>query len=118
MQLKPELFEQAWTKNVAVVSPTTLLATLRTVASLWKQDRQQKNAFEIAKRGGELYDKFVGIVDDLKTLGNRLESVNKVYIDIENKVSKGRGNLITQVEKLKELGAKADKALPQNSIED
>jgi len=117
-KLKPELFEQAWAKNVAVVSPTTLLATLRTVASLWKQDRQQKNAFEIAKRGGELYDKFVGIVDDLKTLGNRLESVNKVYIDIENKVSKGRGNLITQVEKLKELGAKADKTLPQSSIED
>ena len=117
-KLKPELFEQAWAKNVAVVSPTTLLATLRTVASLWKQDRQQKNAFEIAKRGGELYDKFVGIVDDLKTLGNRLESVNKVYVDIENKVSKGRGNLITQVEKLKELGAKADKALPQSSIED
>lgn len=117
-KVKPELFEQAWGKNIAIVSPTTLLATLRTVASLWKQDRQQKNAFEIAKRGGELYDKFVGIVDDLKTLGNRLESVNKVYTDIENKVSKGRGNLITQVEKLKELGAKADKSLPQNSIEE
>lgn len=117
-KLKPELFEQAWSKNVAVVSPTTLLTTLRTVASLWKQDRQQKNAFEIAKRGGELYDKFVGIVEDLKTLGNRLESVNKVYTDIENKFSKGRGHLIGQVEKLKELGAKADKTLPQHSIED
>jgi len=117
-QQKPELFEQAWTKNVAIVSPTTLLATLRTVASLWKQDKQQRNAFEIAKRGGELYDKFAGIVDDLKTLGSRLDSVNKVYSDIDSKVSKGRGNLIVQVEKLKELGAKADKSLPLSALED
>lgn len=109
---KPELFEQAWSKNVAIVSPTTLLATLRTVASLWKQDKQQRNAFEIAKRGGELYDKFAGIVKDLETLGERLNSTQKVHAEIMGKVSQGRGNLISQVEKLKELGAKADKTLP------
>lgn len=111
-KLKPELFEQAWTKNVAIVSPTTLLATLRTVAALWKQDKQQRNALEIAKRGGELYDKFAAIVKDLDTLGERLNSTQKIHTDIMGKISTGRGNLISQVEKLKELGAKADKSLP------
>jgi DNA recombination protein RmuC len=111
-QQKPELFEQAWTKNVAIVSPTTLLATLRTVAALWKQDKQQRNALEIAKRGGELYDKFAAIVKDLETLGERLNSTQKVHTDIMGKIFSGRGNLISQVEKLKELGAKADKTLP------
>ena len=112
-KLKPDLFENAWDKNIAIVSPTTLLATLRTVASLWKQERQQKNALEIAKRGGELYDKFAGIVKDIEVLGERLNSAAKVHSDITSKMSTGRGNLISQVEKLKELGAKADKSLPQ-----
>ena len=111
-KMKPELFEQAWDKNVAIVSPTTLLSTLRTVAALWKQERQQQNALEIAKRGGELYDKFAGIVKDLETLGSRLESVQKAHDDVMTKISKGKGNLISQVEKLKDLGAKADKQLP------
>jgi DNA recombination protein RmuC len=111
-RMKPEMFEQAWDKNIAIVSPTTLLSTLRTVASLWKQERQQKNALDIAKRGGELYDKFAGIVKDLEILGERLNSVQKVHGDIMGKMSTGRGNLISQVEKLKELGAKAEKSLP------
>ncbi len=111
-RLKPELFENAWDRNIAIVSPTTLLATLRTVASLWKQERQQKNALEIAKRGGELYDKFAGIVKDIDTLGERLNSASKMHSEITGKMSTGRGNLISQVEKLKELGAKADKSLP------
>lgn len=112
-KMKPELFEQAWGKNIAIVSPTTLLSTLRTVASLWKQERQQKNALDIAKRGGELYDKFAGIVKDLEILGDRLSLVQKVHGEIMGKMSTGRGNLISQVEKLKELGAKAEKSLPQ-----
>jgi len=111
-KMKPEMFEQAWEKNIAIVSPTTLLSTLRTVASLWKQERQQKNALDIAKRGGELYDKFAGIVKDLETLGDRLGSVQKIHTEIMGKMSTGRGNLISQVEKLKELGAKAEKSLP------
>lgn len=111
-KLKPELFEQAWDKNIAIVSPTTLLTSLRTVASLWKQERQQRNALDIAKRGGELYDKFAGVVKDLETLGERLTSVQKVHSDVMSKISSGRGNLISQVEKLKELGAKAEKSLP------
>ncbi len=112
-KLKPDLFENAWDRNIAIVSPTTLLATLRTVASLWKQERQQKNALEIAKRGGELYDKFAGIVKDIETIGEKLNSATKVHSDITSKMSTGRGNLISQVEKLKELGAKAEKSLPQ-----
>ncbi len=112
-QLKPDLFDLAWQKNVAIVSPTTLLATLRTVSSLWKQERQQKNALEIAKRGGDLYDKFVGIVKDLEVLGDRLDSTKKAHQDVIQKISTGRGNLISQVEKLKELGAKAEKSLPE-----
>ena len=111
-RLKPELFEQAWDKNVAIVSPTTLLSTLRTVASLWKQERQQRNALEIAKRGGELYDKFAGIVNDLETVGERINSVQKAHTDVMGKFNTGRGNLISQVQKLKDLGAKAEKSLP------
>lgn len=111
-KLKPELFEQAWDKNVAIVSPTTLLSTLRTVASLWKQERQQRNALEIAKRGGELYDKFAGVVKDLENVGEKINSAHKAHTDLMNKFSVGRGNLISQVEKLKELGAKAEKSLP------
>ncbi len=117
-RLKPDLFEMAWEKNVAIVSPTTLLATLRTVSSLWKQERQQQNALEIAKRGGELYDKFAGIVSDLERLGMQLSTVQKTHGEVMTKIQTGRGNLITQVEKLNELGAKADKSLPQALIED
>ena len=102
-RLKPELFEQAWDKNIAIVSPTTLLSTLRTVSSLWKQERQQKNALDIAKRGGELYDKFAGIVKDLEDLGKKLSSAQTAHSEVMGKFSTGRGNLISQVEKLKEF---------------
>lgn len=112
-QLKPDLFGQAWNKNIAVVSPTTLLATLRTVTSLWKQERQQKNAVEIARQGGSLYDKFVGVVNDLDQLGKKLKSAAEAHDQVMGKLSTGKGNLISQVEKLKELGAKTEKTLPQ-----
>lgn len=111
-KLKAELFENAWDRNVAIVSPTTLLTTLRTVASLWKQERQQQNALEIAKRGGELYDKFAGIVSDIEKLGAQISTVQKTHDEVFKKISTGKNNLITQVERLKELGAKADKQLP------
>jgi DNA recombination protein RmuC len=111
-KLKAELFENAWDRNVAIVSPTTLLTTLRTVASLWKQERQQQNALEIAKRGGELYDKFVGIVADIEKLGAQISTVQKTHDEVFKKISTGKNNLLTQVERLKELGAKADKQLP------
>ncbi|KYG69388.1 recombinase RmuC [Bdellovibrio bacteriovorus] len=112
-KLKPELFQYAWERNVAIVSPTTLLATLRTVAALWKQDRQEKNALEIAKRGGLLYEKFAGLLKDLQNLGEKLSAAQKAHEDVIKKVSEGRGNLIDQVEDLKRLGAKTEKSLPQ-----
>ncbi len=110
-KLKPDLFQEAWDKNVAIVSPTTLLATLRTVAALWKQDRQEKNALEIAKRGGLLYDKFAGLLKDLQNLGEKLGAAQKAHDEVIKKVSEGRGNLIDQVEELKTLGAKTEKTL-------
>lgn len=112
-KLKPDIFQYAWERNIAIVSPTTLLATLRTVAALWKQDRQEKNALEIAKRGGLLYEKFAGLLKDLQNLGEKLGAAQKAHEEVIKKVSEGRGNLIDQVEDLKRLGAKTDKSLPQ-----
>jgi DNA recombination protein RmuC len=111
-KVKPEIFQTSWDKQVAIVSPTTLLTTLRTVASLWKQDRQQKNALDIAKKGGLLYDKFVGLVKDIESLGEKLESASRAHGDVMNKLSLGKGNLIRQVEDLKSMGAKTEKSLP------
>lgn len=112
-KLKPEIFQYAWERNIAIVSPTTLLATLRTVAALWKQDRQEKNALEIAKRGGLLYEKFAGLLKDIQNLGEKLGAAQKAHEDVVKKISEGRGNLIDQVEDLKRLGAKTEKTLPQ-----
>lgn len=112
-KLKPDLFQYAWERNIAIVSPTTLLATLRTVSALWKQDRQEKNAMEIAKRGGLLYEKFAGVLKDLENVGAKLQDAQDAHTAVLKKMSEGRGNLIDQVEDLKRLGAKTDKSLPQ-----
>lgn len=108
---KPDLLQYAWDKNVALVSPTTLLTTLRTVAAIWKQDRQEKNALEIARRGGQLYDKFAALVEDIEDLGKKIEATQKSHGHVMNKLNEGTGNLIRQVEMLRELGAKAEKKL-------
>ena len=110
---KPDLLQYAWDMNIALVSPTTLLTTLRTVAAIWKQDRQEKNALEIAKRGGALYDKFALLVEDLDKLGTQLSNAQKAHGQVMSKLNEGSGNLIRQVEMLKELGAKAEKKLIQ-----
>lgn len=112
-KLQPDLFQTSWDKQVAIVSPTTLLTTLRTVASLWKQDRQQKNALDIAKRGGALYDKFVGLVKDIEHLGEKLGAAQKAHDDVMGKLASGKGNLLRQVDELKAMGAKTEKSLPQ-----
>jgi DNA recombination protein RmuC len=111
-----ELFNYAWDKRIVIVSPSTLLATLRTVASIWKQDKQTKNAIEIAKKSGLLYDKFVGFVKDMKTIGSRLESTQKAYDEGMKKLSEGRGNLVGKAEELREMGAKANKQLPSEVL--
>lgn len=111
-QYKPEIFTEAWEKNIAIVSPTTLLTTLRTVAALWKQERQQKNAMDIARRGGLLYEKFANLVKDFNDMGQKIEASLGAHTEIKKKLSEGRGNLISQVEELKELGAKTQKSMP------
>ncbi|GAB5559948.1 MAG: DNA recombination protein RmuC [Synoicihabitans sp.] len=111
------LYEWAFDRRVILVTSPTLLATLKTVASLWKQDRQTKNALEIAKRGGLLYDKFVGLYSDLETIGRHLDSTRKSYDQALGKLKDGRGNLLGQVDELKELGVKTKKALPSTAIE-
>lgn len=113
---RPELLQFAWDKQIAIVSPTTLLTTLRTVASLWKQQRQNKNTLEIAKAGGALYDKFVGLLEGLEQLGARLRQTQESYQDVLGRMSTGKGNLLRQVERLKELGAKTEKNIETKAL--
>lgn len=112
-----ELWQDALKKNVMLVSPSTLLFVLRTVAHLWRQEQQNRNAQEIASRGAELYDKLVGFVEDLESLGNKLQQAQKAYDEAYSKFSGGRGNVIRQAEMLKELGVKPTKQLPQKLID-
>ncbi len=106
VQADTELFNYAWNRKVVLVSPTTLLATLRTIASIWKVDRQNKNVFEIAEEAGALYDKFVGFLNDMEKIGKHIEQTQKAHDDAFKKLQYGSGNLIGKVEKIKKLGAK------------
>lgn len=112
-----DLFMDAWNKNVLLVSPSTLLFVVRTVANLWRQEAQTRNAQDIAKRGAELYDKLAGFVEDMESLGTRLNQAQKDYDGAINKLSTGRGNLIRQAEMLKKLGVKPSKSLPAPMVE-
>ena len=111
------LYLNALEKNIVLVSASTLLATLSTVASIWKQEDQKRNALEIAKEGGLLYDKFEGFVQDLIKVGNSIKSSKDSYEDAMSKLTEGRGNIIKKIENLKDLGAKTKKSLPQNIID-
>lgn len=106
------LFSEALDKNVVLTTNSTLLATLRTVASVWRLADQQKNAVEIARRGGHLYDKFVGFVSDLEDVGSALKKSQEAWESATNKLHTGAGNLVRQAEQLKELGVKASRAIP------
>lgn len=112
-----ELFNEAWNHKIVIVSPSTLIATLMTVASIWNQENQTKNAVEIARQSGNLYDKFEGLMKDLLQLGKRIEDTHKLYKSSMNKLVEGSGNLISRVENLKALGAKASKNLPSELIQ-
>ena len=109
VQKDAELFNDAYSKNIVIVSPTTLIATLRTIASIWKQEHQNNNALEIAREGGNLYDKFVAFTEDVKGVGRQLDLTQKTYAEAAKKLYEGRGNLISRAEKMKKLGAKATK---------
>ncbi len=117
VQHDPELFNDSFEKNIVIVSTSTLLATLRTIASIWRTEYQNKNAGEIARQAGDLYDKFNGLVEDLIKVGKNLQSSKESYDEAMKKLSEGRGNLVSRAEKLKELGAKASKSLPQSLLD-
>lgn len=112
------LFNYAWDRKIVIVSPTTLLATLKTVESIWKHEKQTQNALEIARQGGNLYDKFVSFLDDLERIGKQLNTTQKSYDEAHKKLSSGSGNLIGRIEKLKVLGAKASKSIPGHLLTD
>jgi DNA recombination protein RmuC len=116
VQLDAELFNYAWDKRVVIVSPSTLLATLRTIASIWKQERQNRNVLEIARLSGEMYDKFAGFIVDMEGIGKSIRSTQDNYDKAINKLSTGRGNLVGTADKVKKLGAKADKQIDQKYL--
>lgn len=110
------LYNKAFEKNIVIVTPSTLLATLRTIDSMWANQKQQENAMEIARQAGALYDKFQGFVDDLIKIGKKIDESKIEYGAAMNKLIEGKGNLITSVERLKKMGAKAKKALPESIL--
>ncbi|MBN2597658.1 MAG: DNA recombination protein RmuC [Marinifilaceae bacterium] len=117
VQYDQELFNYAWDNKIVIVSPSTLLATLRTIASIWKQEQQNRNVLEIAKQGGLLYDKFVGFVDDMIKLGKQMDTSKASYSDAMKKLYDGSGNMVRRAENIRELGAKVKKKLPQSLID-
>ena len=118
VQHDQELFDFAWKKRVVIVTPSTLLATLKTVASIWKQEQQTRNAIDIATKAGQLYDKFVGFIIDLQKVGEGLDKSQKAYGEAMGKLTTGNGNLVNRVENLKKLGAKATKEIDSRLLED
>lgn len=111
------LFMDAWERNVLLVSPSTLLFVVRTVAHLWRQEQQSRNAQDIARRGAELYDRLVDFVKDLEQVGTRLKQARESYDDAHKRLTTGRGNVIRQAEMLRELGVKATKKLPAELLD-
>lgn len=116
VQSSADIFNEAWDQKIVIVSPSTLLATLKTVASLWKQEKQSRNAFEIAKESGLLYNKFVGFVEDLEDVGVHINRSIQSHEKAFKKLQFGAGNLISKAEKIKKLGAKASKNLPDRLL--
>ena len=113
LQEDASLYNKAFEKNIVIVTPSTLLATLRTIDSMWTNQKQQENAIEIARQAGALYDKFEGFVSDLIKIGKKMDEAKVEYSSAMNKLTEGKGNLVTSAEKLKKMGAKAKKALPE-----
>jgi DNA recombination protein RmuC len=112
------LWSAAYEKNVLLVSPSTLLFVVRTVAHLWRQERQNRNVAEIVSRGAELYDKLNLFVESLQDVGSRLEQASKSYDEAMKRLSQGKGNVLRQAEMLKTLGVKPKKSLPDSLLDD
>jgi DNA recombination protein RmuC len=112
-----DLWHYAYNKRILLISPTHLVSAIKMIADLWKREFQNRNAEEIAKRGGLLYDKFVGFVENLEKVGRNIDGASKSYTDAINQLSEGRGNLVNQAEQLKKLGLKTSKELPLNLLD-
>ena len=117
VQADQALFADAWDRKIVIVSPTTLLATLRTVASIWKQENQTKNALEIARLSGTMYDKLVGFVADWNKVKDNLDKAGKSCDEAMNKLKEGNGNVFRTADRIKQLGAKATKELPTDLLD-
>ena len=113
-----EIFRKGFERGIVIVSPSTLLVTLRTIQSIWRYEYQNRNAQEIAQKAGDLYDKFVGFVDDLEKVGEHLDRTRKIYDGAHNKLISGKGNLVNRAHGLIELGVKSKKQLPKGLVED
>jgi len=107
-----DIFRKAFEQNIMIVSPSTLLVTLRTIQNIWRYEYQSKNALEIAEKAGNLYDKFVGFVVDLEKIGDQIGAMQKTYDGAHNKLVSGRGNLVARAQNLIDLGVKSRKRLP------
>ena len=118
MQKDKEIYQYAWSKNIVIVSPTTLLATIRTIASIWKQEKQNRNTQEIAKQAGALYEKFVGFLDDMEKIERGISQVDSAYKGAINKLKTGSGNLIRRTENMKKLGLNPKKQISEKFLEE
>ena len=118
LQADPELTAFAVQNNVAIATPTTLMIALRTVANVWNVERRNRNAENIAIRAGKIYDKLVGFLEDMGALGARLNQARNSFDEAMGKLSHGKGNLVQQVENLKSLGARTNKNLPPNLLDE
>lgn len=117
LQADQDLFNFAWERRIVIVSPTTLLATLRTIASMWKMEKQSQHAIQIAEESGKLYDKLKSFIDDMVKVGNQLNTTRGTYEDAMKKLVTGRGNLVTQAEKIRELGARNTKSIDEKIVQ-
>jgi DNA recombination protein RmuC len=113
MQQEPSLWSTAYDKRILLISPTNLIAAVRMIANLWRVEYQNKNAQEIARQSGDLFDKFVNFVDDLTDIGKKIEASQQSYESAHNKLVSGKGNLVRRAEKIRELGAKTSKEIPK-----
>ena len=112
LQAQPDIFNFCWEKSIVIVSPTTLLATLKTVASIWKREKQNRNAVEVAKLSGLLYDKFISFISDIEQIGSHLKKTEDSYYSAYQKLSSGQGNIVSKLERIKRLGARTNKQIP------
>jgi DNA recombination protein RmuC len=117
MESDKDLYTDAFQKNIMIVGPWNLLISLKTIASIWRYEYQNRNSQELARQCGALYDKFVGFVADLEDVGKRIDAARVGYDAALSKLSSGKGNLVRQVERIRQLGVKPSKLLPPPLVE-